>query len=297
MPNLIGFAFAALILACSAGAGRAEAPTSTLQAIAEKGVIRIGYGAENIPFSYKTADGQVIGYSIDLCLRVVDTLKERLNLKSIAVEFVERTPSNRVAMLRDGQFDIECVSSTNNAERRKSVAFSRSHFVAATQYLSLKESNLKSIDDLAGHTVAATSGTINIGQLNTVNRERNLHIAVLPVENHRTALKLVTEGRASAFVMDGVLLAAMVANSENPDLYALSTGILGTPEPYGFMVRHDDHEFRDAVNEALLKIFSSSEIETIYNKWFTAPIPPNGINMRMPMAAELRAAFASPSEN
>lgn len=295
MSGLVVSALTALALSLSTGAGWAQAPTSTLAKITETGVIRLGYSAEDIPFSYRAPDGTVMGYSTDLCVRVVDLLKQRLGLAALAIEYVERTPRNRVAMLRDGALDIECVASTNNAERRKSVAFSYSHFVTGTQFVSLKKNNLRTMADLAGHTVVATSGTTNLGQLATANRERGLHIAVMPVETHKDAFKLVTEGRASAFVMDGILLAAMVASSERPDDYILSSDSLGWPEPYGLMVRRDDTEFRDAVNTALLEIYGSGEINAIYDKWFTKPIPPNGINMRLPMSEELRHAFLNPS--
>ena len=263
MTRLIRSTLTALAIVCSAGVGWAEAPASTLKRITETGIIRIGYSAEDIPFSYKTADGKVLGYSTDLCLRVADLLKVKLGLSALKVEYVERTPRNRVAMLREGDFDIECVASTNNAERRKSVGFSYSHFVTGTQFVSRKSSQLKTIDDLAGHTVVATSGTTNIGQLNAINRERGLHIAVMPVESHKAAFKMVAEGRASAFVMDGVLLAAMIANSGEPDAFALSSDSLGYPEPYGLMVRHDDQDFKAAVNAALAEIYKSGEIDTI----------------------------------
>lgn len=295
MSGLVVSALTAVALSLSAGAGWAQAPASTLAKIVETGVIRLGYSAEDIPFSYRAPDGTVLGYSTDLCVRVVGHLKQQLGLASLAIEYVERTPRNRVAMLRDGALDIECVASTNNAERRKSVAFSYSHFVTGTQFVSLKKNNLRTMADLAGHTVVATSGTTNLGQLATANRERRLHIAVMPVETHKDAFKLVTEGRASAFVMDGILLAAMVASSEHPDDYILSSDSLGWPEPYGLMVRREDTEFRDAVNAALLEIYGSGEINAIYDKWFTKPIPPNGINMRLPMSEELRQAFSNPS--
>lgn len=274
----------------------AQAPISTLEQIAETGIVRIGYSAEDFPFSYRGPDGSITGYSTELCLDVIEIIKAKLKLTSIKVEFVERTPRNRVALLRNGDLDIECVASTNNAERRKSIGFSYPHFVTGTQFVSLRKNNLKTIADLAGHTVAATSGTTNIGQLNAINRQRALHIAVMPVEAHKDAFQLVTEGRAAAFVMDGILLAAMVAKSEHPENYVLSSEALGWPEPYGLMVRLEDTAFRDAVNAALVEIYASGRIEVLYNKWFNTPVPPAGINMRMPMSAELRAAFAKPAD-
>ncbi|CAH0343449.1 amino acid ABC transporter substrate-binding protein [Rhizobium sp. CECT 9324] len=283
-----------LSLLMTVAAGHAEEPSPTLRKIAETGLVRIGYSAEDFPFSYRQPDGTVTGYSTELCLEVVATIRDSLKLASVKVEYVERNPRNRVSMLRNGDFDIECVASTNNAERRKSVGFSYPHFVTGTQFVSLKKSNLKTIADLAGHTVAATSGTTNIGQLNTMNRERALNIAVVPVETHKDALQLVREGRAAAFVMDGILLAAMVAKSPDPEQFSLSTEALGWPEPYGLMVRLDDTGFRNSVNSALKKIYASGKIEELYEKWFNAPVPPMGINMRLPMSAEIRAAFANP---
>jgi len=289
-------AITVLSVLVAAAAGHAEAPASTLKKIAETGVVHIGYSAEDFPFSYRQPDGTVTGYSTELCLDVIDHIKNRLKLAAVKIEYVERTPRNRVTMLRNGDLDIECVASTNNAERRKSAGFSYPHFVTGSQFVSLKKNNLKTIDDLAGRTVAATSGTTNIGQLNTVNRERALNIAVMPVETHNDAFQLVTEGRAAAFVMDGILLAAMVAKSESPESYALSTEALGWPEPYGLMVRLEDIDFKDAVNAALVAIYSSGRIKTLYEKWFNTPVPPDGINMRMPMSDELRASFAKPAD-
>lgn len=296
MPRLLLGALAALSLLACAGAARAEAPASTLKKIAETGTILIGYSREDFPFSYVEADGRITGYSTELCERIVDILKRKLSLSRLDIEYVERTPRNRVAMLRDGALDMECVASTNNAERRKSVGFTYPHFVTGTQFVSLKKNNLRTIGDLAGHTVAATSGTTNIGQLNTINRERGLNIAVMPAETHKDAFKLVTEGRASAFVMDGILLAGLVANSENPDDYALSSDALGWPEPYGLMVRREDPDFREAVNAALVEIYGSGEIEGLYEKWFNMPAGSAGINMHVPMSAEVRQAFSHPAD-
>lgn len=289
---------AVIVLSVSgtASTAHAQAPVSTLTKIAETGVVRLGYSAEDFPFSYRKPDGTVTGYSTELCLDVINNITLKLKLPAVTVEYVERTPRNRVTMLRNGDLDIECVASTNNAERRKSVGFSYPHFVTGTQFVSLKKNNLKTIADLAGHTVAATSGTTNIGQLNTINRERTLNIAVMPVETHKEAFLLVTEGRAAAFVMDGILLAAMIAKSENPESYSLSNEALGWPEPYGFMVRLEDTDFKDAVNAALAEIYASGRIKTLYEKWFNTAVPPEGINMRMPMSDELRASFAKPAD-
>jgi len=273
----------------------AEAPTSTLDRISETGIVRVGYSTESSPFSYLDGDGKIVGYSIDLCARIADLLKERLGLSAINVAYVRRTPSDRVALLKSGDIDIECVASTNNADRRKSVSFSYPHFMTEVQFVALAANGLGVVADLEGRTVASTSGTTVIGELNAHSRERNLNVAVVPTPDHQTGFELMATGRVAAFVMDGILLSTMAANAEDPSLYLVSSDPLGPPQPYGLMLRHDDAPFKNAVNEALLQMYGTGEVREIYKRWFTMPIPPRGINLHLPMSGALEAVIDNPA--
>lgn len=284
-----------LLLLASATASNGQAPVSTLERIAETGTIRIGYSPDSAPFSYLDADDTIVGYSIDLCKRVSELLQQQLGLAELDIAYVKRTPSDRVALLKNGDIDIECVASTNNAERRNSVAFSYPHFLTAVQFIALKDSGPRIVADLKGRTVASTSGTTVISELNAISRERDLNIAVVPTPDHETGFDLMATGRVSAFVMDGILLYTMAANADDPSLYEVSGDAIGAPEPYGLMLRHDDAVFTEAVNAALFEIYTQGEIGTIYDKWFTMSIPPRGINLNLPMSNALQAAFATPT--
>jgi glutamate/aspartate transport system substrate-binding protein len=189
---------------------------------------------------------------------------------------------------------MECVASTNTEERRKAVWFSYSHFITGTRYVALKSSGLNTVADLAGRTVVVTTGTINISQLNVLNRKLGMNIAVLQNDSTEGSFDMVTENRASAFVMDDILLRSFIAETGRPEDYVISNEYLAPPQPYGLMLRHGDTGFRDAVNEALGQIYESGEIEKIYDKWFNAPIPPNGINLKRPLPGDLAEAFRSP---
>lgn len=271
-----------------------EVQPPTLETIARTGIIRLGYADRNIPFSYLGTGPEPIGYSIELCLKVVDSIREKLDLPGLKVDFVKRTPSNRITLLNDGTIDMECVASTNTEERRKAVWFSYSHFITGTRYVALKSSGLHTVADLAGRTVVVTTGTINISQLNVLNRKLGLNIAVLQNDSTEGGFEMVTENRASAFVMDDILLRSFVAETGRPEDYAISNEYLAPPQPYGLMLRHGDTGFRDAVNEALGEIYASGEIEKIYEKWFNAPIPPNGMNLQRPLPDDLADAFRNP---
>ena len=292
---MIRFLLGALAALASITASNAQAPASTLDRIASTGTLRIGYSPDSAPFSYLDAEGKVVGYSIELCGHVANRLQAQLGLATLDITYVRRTTSDRVALLQNGDIDIECVASTNNAERRKSVAFSYPHFLTAVQFISLKEGGPRVVADLKGRTVATTSGTTVIGELNALNRAQKLNIAVVPTPNHQTGFEMMATGHVAAFVMDGILLSTMAANTNDPSLFALSSDTFGPPEPYGLMLRHDDAPFTEAVNAALFEIFTGGEIGGIYDRWFTQPIPPRSANLNLPLSAELRAAFATPT--
>jgi glutamate/aspartate transport system substrate-binding protein len=288
------FAFpAALLLTFSCGAA-ADFTQPTLERIKETGKIRIGYGT-TAPFSFATNEGEVMGYSIDLCNRVAEKLKVRLDLPSLAIAYLPRTPSNRVQLLNSGEIDIECNASTNTEERRKSVIFAISHFYGATRYVSLTKNNLYTLADLKGRSVSVALGTVNVSDINEANRTKKLNVSVVPVDTLQAAFDMVTDGRVSAFAMDEVLLRTMIARSKHPDDYRVSTEKVTEAQPFGFMMRLNDKEFAAAVNEALADIYKSSEMPEIYRRWFESPVPGIGVNINLPMSQRLSSALANPT--
>lgn len=270
--------------------------TGTMAKIEATGVIAIGYRQGEPPFSFEDAEGNVTGFSIDLCQRIVERVRAALNRDDIGVTYVVATPATRFILVKTGAIDLECAATTNNAERREMVDFSYPHFMTATHVMSRRADNIESLQHLAGHTVAAASGTVNIEQLNALNREQKLNIAVIPTKSTMDAFEMVVAGRVSAFVTDGILLAAKIAELPDPSLYSLSSYTLSRSEPYGLMLKRGDAAFRQLVNDTLRDIYSSGDIDGLYAKWFTSPIPPSGINLNLPMSADLAQAFDAPVE-
>ena len=289
-------ALALLLAMVSPVAAETQPFSGTLDKIAEMGVITIGYRQGEPPFSFEMDDGSVVGFSIDLCERIVERVRAELGRDDITVSYVVATPATRFILVKTGAIDLECAATTNNAERREMVEFSYPHFLTATHVMSRRSDHIDSLDDLAGHTVAAASGTVNIEQVNALNREQNLNIAVIPTKSTAEAFDMVLTGRVSAFVTDGILLAAKIAELPDPSLYALSPFTLSRSEPYGLLFRRDDASFKTLVNDTLRGIFLGGEVDDLYAKWFTSPIPPNGINLNLPMSADMVAAFRNPLE-
>jgi len=292
--RMIGLALAASFCA---GQANAEELTGTLKKIKETGAITIGFRDSSIPFSYLDDNQKPIGFAIDICYKIVDAVKKELKLDKFTVEFNPVTSSTRIPLLANGTIDLECGSTTNNAERLKQVAFTNTHFLTATRFVSKKASNINSIDDLKGKTVVSTAGTTNIKQLTEANAARNLNINIVPAKEHAESFLMVETDRAVAVVLDDILLASFVAGSKDPDAYVMSKDAFSKPEPYGIMLRKDDPAFKKVADAATAALFSSSEGQKLYDKWFMQKIPPKGLNLNAPISPELKANFAKPSDS
>ena len=284
-------------LAVMAGSAGAQELTGTLKKIKETGAITLGHRDSSVPFSYYDDKQQVVGYAIDLCNKIVDAVKAELKMPALQVKLNPVSSSTRIPLMANGTVDLECGSTTNNVERQKQVAFTITHFLTASRYVTKKTANIKSIDDLKGKTVVSTSGTTNIKQMNEVNVEKKLGVNILPAKDHAEAFLMVETDRAVAFVMDDILLASLVASSKDPSAYVISTDALSLPEPYAIMLRREDPAFKKVVDAAMSKVYTSGEINGIYDKWFTKPIPPKGLTLNVPMGEAFKKVTAKPTDS
>jgi glutamate/aspartate transport system substrate-binding protein len=224
-------------------------------------------------------------------------VKKELRLDKLEVEFTSVTSSTRIPLLANGTIDLECGSTTNNADRQKQVSFTNTHFLVVTRFVSKKSSKINSIDDLKGKPVVSTSGTTNIKQLTEASAARNLGVNIIPAKDHAEAFLMVETDRAVAFVMDDILLAAFVAGSKDPDTYVVSKDAFSKPEPCGIMLRKDDPAFKKVVDGATAALYQSADGQELYDKWFMQKIPPKGLNLNAPISAALKKQFAEPSDS
>jgi glutamate/aspartate transport system substrate-binding protein len=286
----------AALFVAGALAGTAAAQ-DTLKKVRDSGSITIGHRDASIPFSYYDDKQQPVGYAIDLCLRIVDAVKSELKMPKLDVKYQLVTSANRIPLMGNGTIDLECGSTTNNVERQKQVSFTITHFLTANRYVTKKSSNIKSIDDLKGKTVVSTSGTTNIKQATDLNVAKKMGMNIIPANGHSEAFQMVETGRAVAFVMDDILLYTLVAQARTPSDYVISSDALSLPEPYGIMMRKDDPAFKKVVDGAMVQTYKSGEIFKIYDKWFTKPVPPKGINYNVPMSPQFKNLVANPTDS
>lgn len=269
--------------------------STTLKKIKDTGSITLGHRESSIPFSYYDDKQQVIGYSHELMLKVVDDIKTNLKLAKLDTRLMPVTSANRITLIQNGTVDIECGSTTNNLERQKQVSFSSTIFVIGTRLMTKKDSGIKDFADLTGKNAVTTAGTTSERLLRKMNEDKKMGMNIISAKDHGEAFLTLETGRAVAFMMDDALLYGEMAKAKKPGDWIV-TGTAQSKEAYGCMVRKDDPEFKKLVDASLTKAMTSGDAEKIYAKWFMAPIPPKGLNLNMPLSDEMKAAYKAPND-
>jgi len=270
------------------------AGADTLKKVADSGKITLAYRESSVPFSYIAGAGKPVGFSVDVANAIVQEVKRRSG-KVLEVEYVPVTSQNRIPLLVNGTVDLECGSTTNNTSRGKDVAFAINHFYTGTRLLAKKSSKVKNYADLAGKPVASTTGTTNAQVMRKYNVDKGLNMQMILGKDHADAMLLVDADRAVAFAMDDILLFGLMATAKNPADWEVVGDSLQV-EPYACMLRKDDPKFKALVDGVIGEMMKSGEFEKLYAKWFTAPIPPNNINLNLPMAPQLRENLKARSD-
>lgn len=269
--------------------------SATLKKIKDTASITLGHRESSIPFSFYDDKQQVIGYSHELMLKVIEDIKINLKLAKLDIKLMPVTSANRITLIQNGTVDIECGSTTNNQDRQKQVSFSSTIFVIGTRLMTRMNSGIKDFADLSGKNVVTTAGTTSERLLRKMNEEKQMKMNIISAKDHGESFLTLETGRASAFMMDDALLFGEMAKAKKPGDWII-TGTAQSKEAYGCMLRKDDPDFKKMVDASLNKAMSSGMAEKIYLKWFMNPIPPKGLNLNMPISDEMKAAYKAPND-
>lgn len=267
----------------------------TLKKIKDSGTITLGVRESSIPFNYSLGGVRNVGYSYDLMMNAVDAIKKQLNMPNLQIKEIPVTPQNRITLIQNGTIDMECSSTTNNAERAKQVGFSDTIFIIGTRLMTKKDSGIKDFADLKGKNVVTTAGTTSERLLRKMNDDKNMGMNIISAKEHGQSFLNLETGRAAAFMMDDALLYGERAKARNPDDWV----VVGTPqsrEAYGCMMRRDDPAFKKVVDASIEKTMKSGAINAMYDKWFLKPIPPKGLNLNFPLSEDMKKLFKNPND-
>ena len=290
------FANAVAVAAAMVAIGAAQAQaTDTLSKIKESAAVTMGVRESSGALSYTLGDGKYVGYHVAICEAAIENIEKAVGRK-LTVKYQPVTSQNRIPLVQNGTVDIECGSTTNNATRQKDVSFANTTFVEEVRIAVKANSGIKSIADLKDKTVATTTGTTSVQTLRKNKRASGLEFKELFGKDHSDSFLLVESGRADAFVMDGSLLAGLIARSKNPADFKIVGEVLSV-EPIAIMMRKDDDGLKKIVNTTIAGMVKSGEINKLYAKWFMQPTPPTGATVGLPMSDILKEVLKAPNDS
>jgi glutamate/aspartate transport system substrate-binding protein len=288
---IVGFC----LVAGAPGSWGADQLAGTLKKVKEAGFISVGHRESSIPFSYYDDKNQVVGYSQDLVMMVVDAVKKKLNLPNLEVKLIPVTSQNRIPLIQNGTIDIESGSTTNNLERQQQASFSDTMFIIGTRLLVKKDSGINDFADLKGKNVVVTAGTTSERIIREMNEKDKMGMNIISAKDHGESFLTLQSGRVVAFMLDDALLAGERAKARKPEDWV----IVGTPqskEAYGMMIRKGDDEFKKLVDETVAQAETSGEAAKLYQKWFQSPIPPKGLNLDLALSDDMKELFKNPND-
>jgi glutamate/aspartate transport system substrate-binding protein len=273
--------------------------SGTLAKVRAAGALTLAFRESSVPFSYLSARGEPIGYSIELCKKLAEAIGEALG-RELALKWLAVTSESRIEAIVSGRADLECGSTTNNLERQKQVAFSPIIFVAGTKLLVKQGSPIRSYRNLAGKTVVVTSGTTNESAMREIARRFKIDFRLASARDHAESYAELAAGRADAFATDDVLLYGLLAQRRAKKDYQV-VGEFLSYDPYGIMFRKDDPQLAELVKRAFHDLAEDGEIERQYKRWFLQRLPGSGAaaqSLDLPMSPQLetliRAMAAKP---
>jgi glutamate/aspartate transport system substrate-binding protein len=285
-----GLLLAACLLATSAPAQTAsEGLSPTLANIKRTHVVRLGYRESSPPFSFLDHSNRPIGYSLELCEAIVEEIGVEVDDANLKVEYVKVTSDDRIPAVTDNKIDLECGSTTANAERAKLVAFSPLIFVAGTKLMVPKASSISAPTDLKGKTVVVTKGTTNEQAMHTIDKKFSLGLNIVTSPDHEQSYQTLVDGKADAFATDDILLYGLIARHKAQDKFKV-TGEYLSYDPYGIMFRKGEPQLTAVVERAFRKLGSNRDLIPLYNKWFVGRLP-TGEKLSVSISPQLEEAF------
>jgi glutamate/aspartate transport system substrate-binding protein len=269
--------------------------SGTLKKLRDSGRIVMGVRESSSPLSYTLGGGQYTGFHVEMCQRIIDSIKTQLKLPKLEIQYSPVTSQNRIPLMENGTIDIECGSTTNNAARQKQVDFAPTTYITEVRMAVKANSGITSNNQLNGRTIATTTGTTSVQHLRKHQRAKGVDFKEIYGKDHADSFLLLDSGRADAFVMDDNILAGLIATSKNPSDFKIVGEVLSV-EPIAIMMRREDPAFKKMVDEAVRGLIKGSEYQKLYDKWFLSPIPPRNTSVNLPTGETLKAALKDPND-
>lgn len=270
------------------------AQSDVLDDIKQRDSVRLGFD-DAAPFAYKTKSGTFSGYTLEICQRIVDDIRQELKRPKLKVEFVQISTESRLDKVASGAIDLECGATTNNAERRQKVAFAIPTFIAGGRMAMRKDVPIDRVEQLAGKRVAVTPSTSYDDMMNNLVKTKGMKINVTRAKDDEDGMRLLLDGKVDVTLNDDVLLATLLANSGRAPEFRISSAPL-TIEPLAIVMKKDNPRLKRIADKVIASLMMSGEITQLHRKWFQTTIPDLSINLNLPITTIMRAYMRAPTD-
>lgn len=247
-----------------------RAVEGTLKAIKERKAFVIGYLKDAKPMSFEGPKGAE-GYSVDLCRLIAAEAGKAVGIEKLEIRYVPLTVQNRMEAVTSGKVDIECGTTTASLSRMQKVDFTILTFIDGGSLAVKKGSAIRNVAGLAGQSVAVLPGTTTEKALREAIAGQAQDTKVVQVSDYAAGIAAVQSGKVAAYAADRTILTGLLSKPSAADL---DVATQFTVEPYGFMIRRGDPDFRLVANRALSRTYRSGDIYTIVERWFGAGARP-----------------------
>jgi polar amino acid transport system substrate-binding protein len=235
---------------------------SSVESIKKRGTLIMGTSGGFPPFEVVNESTQKLeGLDIDLAQKVAEELGVNLDVRNMDFTAL-------IGAVKTGQVDMAIAGMSITADRNASVTFSNSYF-KADQAIVVKSdrTDINSPSDLAGKKISVNQGTT--GDM-WVGDELVATGLVAAEDVHKfgyasDALLELVSGRVDALVIDSPVAAAYVA--AHPGIIKVVNTIV-TNEYYGIAMNKNSVGLVSFVNDLLVQMEASGEMQQLVSKWF-----------------------------
>jgi glutamate/aspartate transport system substrate-binding protein len=285
-PNsaVIGFIAGSLLVSA------ALAQPQSLERIAQRKSLTIGYRDDAAPFSSKDASGNAVGYAVEICQSIAAKVAQQAGIPGTAIRYLAVPLDQMERYVKGSNVDLFCSATSDTVARRKVMNFSAPIFIASTKVLTRKKDNVKSFAVLGGKSVVVIDKTTAMGAVVSFASQKGLAISEVAAVGSDAALGQLRLGWVAGYARDDVLLSMQLAAAADAKDYALLPDALSN-ESIAIAYQKDDAALGTTVRQALVELHKSGGLAVIYNKWFTKAIAPMGQSLNLPMSSALKASL------
>lgn len=236
----------------------ASSESKEVQAIKDRGVLRVGVKVDVPKFGYKNpSSGEIEGFEIDLSKQIA---KKILGDES-KVELQGVTAKTRGPLLDNGEIDMVAATFTITEERKKSYNFSDSYLKDGIGLLVKRDSGVKTLKDLDGKTIGVAQSATTKKALEELSAKDGITLKFSEFGSYPEIKAALDSGRVNCFAVDASILNGYLDDTSIilDDRY--------NPQEYGIATKKDNTELAKIINEVISEMKSSGEMDKLIKKW------------------------------